>query len=251
VISAGAHRRAMRAARPGRFEYELEAELLHEFRRCGAQFPAYWPIVAGGANACVLHYVANDDVLRDGELVLIDAGCELAGYASDITRTFPVNGRFSAEQRAVYEVVLEAQEAAFARCRPGNHWNDPHDAAVQAITKGLVRLGLLKGRVPALIKDGAYRRFFMHRTGHWLGMDVHDVGDYKVGDEWRVLEPGMCLTVEPGIYIPAGSKGVPRRWWNIGVRIEDDVAITTAGCEILTDGLPRTPDEVERVMRTA
>jgi len=249
-IAVGAHVRAMRATRPGVYEYQLMAELLHEFHRHNADI-SYHPIVGGGANACTLHYHANSAQLEDGDLLLIDAGCEYRYYASDITRTFPVNGRFSPEQRAVYEVVLEAQEAALARCRPGNHWNDPHDAAVQAITRGLVRLGLLKGRVAALIKEGAYRRFFMHRTGHWLGMDVHDVGDYKVGDEWRVLEPGMCLTVEPGIYIPAGSKGVPRRWWNIGVRIEDDVAIATGGCEVLTDGLPRTPDEIERVMRAA
>ncbi|HTG76562.1 MAG TPA: aminopeptidase P N-terminal domain-containing protein [Steroidobacteraceae bacterium] len=249
-IAVRAHLRAMRAARPGVFEYQLMAEILHEFHRHNADI-SYHPIVGGGANACTLHYHANSAVLEDGDLLLIDAGCEYQYYASDITRTFPVNGRFSAEQRAVYEVVLEAQDAALVRCRPGNHWNDPHDAAVQSITRGLVRLGLLKGRVPALIRAGDYRRFFMHRTGHWLGMDVHDVGDYKVGDEWRVLEPGMCLTVEPGIYIPAGSKGVPRRWWNIGVRIEDDVAITTAGCEVLTAGLPRTPDEVERVMRSA
>ena len=240
----------MRSARPGVYEYQVMAELLHEFHRHNADI-SYHPIVGGGANACTLHYHANNAVLEDGDLLLIDAGCEYQYYASDITRTFPVNGRFNAQQRAVYEVVLEAQEAALRRCRPGNHWNEPHDAAVQTITRGLVRLGLLKGRVPTLIKAGEYRRFFMHRTGHWLGMDVHDVGDYKVGDEWRVLEPGMCLTVEPGIYIPAGSKGVPRRWWNIGVRIEDDVAITSGGCEMLTAGLPRTPDEVERVMRAS
>ena len=225
-IAVGAHLRAMRVARPGVYEYQVMAEILHEFHRHNADI-SYHPIVGGGANACTLHYHANNALLEDGDLLLIDAGCEYQYYASDITRTFPVNGRFTAEQRAIYEVVLDAQDAAIARCRPGCHWNEPHDAAVQSITRGLVRLGLLKGRVPTLIKEGAYRSFFMHRTGHWLGMDVHDVGDYKVGDEWRVLEPGMCLTVEPGIYIPAGSKGVPRRWWNIGVRIEDDVAITT------------------------
>jgi Xaa-Pro aminopeptidase len=246
-IAVGAHVRAMRATRPGMHEYAVMAELLHEFRSHNADI-SYHPIVAGGANACTLHYHANAAELRDGDLLLIDAGCEYDYYASDITRTFPVSGRFTPEQRAVYEVVLEAQEAAFARIRPGNHWNDPHDAAVRAITQGLVRLGLLKGRVPTLVKDGAYRKFFMHRTGHWLGMDVHDVGDYKVGDEWRVLEPGMCLTVEPGIYIPAGTRGVPKRWWNIGVRIEDDVAVTADGCELLTAGLPRTPAEIERLM---
>jgi Xaa-Pro aminopeptidase len=249
-IAVAAHRRAMRATRPGRHEYEVMAELLHEFHKHKADI-SYHPIVGGGANACTLHYHANDAELRDGDLLLIDAGCEYEFYASDITRTFPVNGRFTPEQRAIYEVVLEAQDAAIARTGPGHHWNEPHDAAVRSITQGLVKLGLLKGRLPQLVKEGAYRRFFMHRTGHWLGMDVHDVGDYKVGDEWRVLEPGMCLTIEPGIYIPAGSKGVPRRWWNIGVRIEDDVAVTERGCELLTDGLPRTADEVEALMAAA
>jgi Xaa-Pro aminopeptidase len=247
-IAVGAHVRAMQTARPGLYEYQVMAELLHEFHRHNADI-SYHPIVGSGANSCILHYHANNAELQDGDLLLIDAGCEYGYYASDITRTFPVNGRFTPEQRAVYEVVLEAQEAAFAHVRPGQHWDAPHEAAVRAITQGLVRLGLLKGRVPQLIKDGAYRRFYMHRTGHWLGMDVHDVGDYKIGDEWRVLEPGMCLTVEPGIYIPAGSKGVPRRWWNIGVRIEDDVAVTKVGYELLTAGLPRTVAEIERVMR--
>ncbi|MEY2920757.1 MAG: hypothetical protein RL261_2062, partial [Pseudomonadota bacterium] len=195
-----------------------------------------------------LHYHENADTLRDGDLLLIDAGCEYGLYASDITRTFPVNGRFSPAQKAIYDVVLEAQEAAFDCIKPGNHWNEPHDAAVRSITQGLVKLGLLKGRVPALIKEEAYRKFFMHRTGHWLGMDVHDVGEYKVGSEWRVFEPGMALTVEPGIYIPAGTKGVPKRWWNIGVRIEDDVLVTATGHELLTAGLPRTTAEIERVM---
>jgi len=246
-IAVGAHVRAMHATKPGVHEYEVMAELLHEFHRHRADI-SYHPIVGGGANACTLHYHENSAQLNDGDLLLIDAGCEYGMYASDITRTFPVNGRFAAEQKAVYDVVLEAQEAAFAAVRPGNHWDEPHDAAVRAITQGLVRIGLLKGRVPALIKEGAYRRFFMHRTGHWLGLDVHDVGDYKVGDEWRVLEPGMVLTVEPGIYIPAGSKGVAKRWWNIGVRIEDDVLVTPEGCEILTAGLPRTTAEIERVM---
>ena len=246
-IAAAAHRRAMRYVAPGRKEYEVMAELVHEFRRHNADI-SYHPIVGSGANACVLHYNDNDADLCDGDLLLIDAGCEYEFYASDVTRTFPVNGRYSAEQRAVYEVVLEAQRAAIARVRPGNHWNDPHDAAVRAITQGLVRLGLLKGRVPKLIRDGAYRRFFMHRTGHWLGMDVHDVGDYRVGEEWRVLEPGMTLTVEPGIYIPPGMKGVPRRWWNIGIRIEDDVAVGRDEPEVLTAGVPSDPDEIEALM---
>jgi len=198
-----------------------------------------------------MHYQANDAPLRDGDLVLIDAGCELECYASDVTRTFPVNGRYTPEQRAVYEVVLQAQYAAIAASKPGNHWNAPHDAAVREITQGLIKIGLLKGKLPSLIKDGAYRQFFMHRTGHWLGMDVHDVGDYKVGDEWRVLEPGMVFTVEPGIYIPAGSKGVHKRWWNIGIRIEDDVLITKNGCEVLTGALAKEPDDVEKLMQAA
>ncbi|HSG64665.1 MAG TPA: aminopeptidase P N-terminal domain-containing protein, partial [Gammaproteobacteria bacterium] len=246
-IAVAAHRRAMRFAEPGRMEYEVMAELVHEFRRHNADI-SYHPIVGGGANACILHYHENDAELADGDLLLIDAGCEFGLYASDVTRTFPVNGRYSAEQRAVYEVVLEAQEAAFAKICAGNHWDEPHDAAVRAITQGLLRLGILKGRLPRLIHDGEYKRFFMHRTGHWLGMDVHDVGDYKVGEEWRVLEPGMTMTVEPGVYIPAGARGVAKRWWNIGVRIEDDVAVASDGYELLTEGLPRTPDEVESLM---
>jgi Xaa-Pro aminopeptidase len=246
-IAVAAHKRAMKFAAPGRFEYQVMAELLHEFRMSNAD-TSYHPIVGGGPNSCILHYHENNEELHDGDLLLIDAGCEYGLYASDITTTFPVNGRYTPEQRAVYEVVLQAQQAAFDAIKPGNHWDDPHEAAVKAITQGLVRIGLLKGKVPQLIKDGAYRQFFMHRTGHWLGMDVHDCGDYKVGDHWRVLEPGMVMTVEPGIYIPAGSKGVAKRWWNIGIRIEDDVAVTKHGHEVLTAGLPREPDEVERFM---
>jgi Xaa-Pro aminopeptidase len=249
-ISVKAHLRAMNACRPGLMEYQVEAELLHEFRRNDAE-TSYLPIVGSGRNACVLHYRDNDAELRDGDLLLIDAGCELDSYASDITRTIPVNGRYSPEQRAVYEIVLEAQEAAIARVKPGNHWNDPHDAAVKTITQGLMRLGLLRGKLGSLIRDGAYRRFFMHRTGHWIGMDVHDVGDYKVGGEWRVLEPGMSLTVEPGIYIPAGSRGVARRWWNIGVRIEDDVVVTREQPEVLTAALPKEPDDIEKLMQSS
>jgi Xaa-Pro aminopeptidase len=245
-IAVAAHQRAMRFARPGRMEYEVMAELLHEFHRNSADI-SYHPIVGGGANSCILHYHENNAELEDGDLLLIDAGCEYELYASDITRTFPVSGKFSPEQRAVYEVVLEAQYAAIEKTRPGNHWNDPHDAAVKVITQGLVKLGLLKGKVPNLIREGAYRTFFMHRTGHWLGMDVHDVGDYKLGDQWRVLEPGMVLTIEPGIYIPAGSK-VPKRWWNIGVRIEDDVAVTKDGHEVLTGALVKDPDGIEKWM---
>ena len=246
-IAARAHQRAMRFCRPGATEYEVMAELVHEFRSHNAD-TSYHPIVGGGANSCVLHYRENDQPLRSGDLLLVDAGCEYQCYASDITRTFPVNGRFTAAQRAVYAVVLEANRAAIARVRPGNHWNEPHEAAVRVITQGLVRLGLLKGRVPALIKSGAYRRYFMHRTGHWLGLDVHDVGDYKIGDAWRVLEPGMVMTVEPGIYIPAGTRGVPRGFRNIGIRIEDDVVVTKRGNEVLTARAPKDPDQIEALM---
>jgi Xaa-Pro aminopeptidase len=246
-IAAAAQVRAMRYTRPGRYEFEIAAELMHEYGRHNAT-ASYQPICGSGANSCILHYHENDARLADGDLLLVDAGAEYQYYASDITRTWPVNGRFSPAQREVYEVVLEAQHAAFAATKPGNHWNEAHEAAVLAITRGLVSIGLLKGRVPKLIKDGAYRRFFMHRTGHWLGMDVHDVGDYKVGDEWRVLEPGMVMTVEPGIYIPAGSRGVPKRFWNIGIRIEDDVVVTNSGCDILTGDVPSAPDAIEAVM---
>ncbi len=246
-IAARAHVRAMRFCRPGRMEYEVMAELVHEFRLHNTD-TSYHPIVGGGANSCILHYHENDQRLREGDVLLIDAGCEYQCYASDITRTFPVGGRFTPEQRAVYEVVLEANLAAIAKVRPGNHWNEPHEAAVRVITHGLVRLGLLKGRPAKLERDGAYRRYFMHRTGHWLGMDVHDVGDYKIGDEWRVLEPGMVLTVEPGIYIPVGARGVPKRFQGIGVRIEDDVVVTRTGAEVLTEGAPKDPDEIEALM---
>ena len=246
-IAAAAHVRAMRFCQPGRMEFEVMAELLHEFHRHGADI-SYHPIVGGGANSCVLHYSANDARLRDGDILLVDAGCEYGYYASDITRTYPINGRFSREQRLIYEVVLEAQHAAIAQVKPGNHWNEPHDAAVRTITQGLKRIGLLRGSLASLIRAGAYKKFFMHRTGHWLGMDVHDVGDYKVADEWRVFEPGMVLTVEPGIYIPGGTRGVPKRFYNIGVRIEDDVVVTRAGCEVLTAAVPKEPDELEALM---
>ncbi|MEM9385164.1 MAG: Xaa-Pro aminopeptidase [Pseudomonadota bacterium] len=250
VVAAQAHRRAMQCCRPGMFEYEVEAELAHTFRRAGAR-TSYPPIVASGVNACILHYIDNDKSCADGDLLLIDAGCEIESYASDITRTFPVNGRFSDPQRAIYELVLKAQYAAIEAVQPGNHWNAPHEAAVRVITRGLVRLGLLKGSVAKLINDEAYRRFFMHRTGHWLGMDVHDVGDYKVGDAWRELEAGMVLTVEPGIYIAPGSKGVPRKWWGIGVRIEDDVLVTGSGHEVLSADVPKEVEEIEALMASA
>jgi Xaa-Pro aminopeptidase len=246
-IAARAHKRAMRLCEPGMMEYELEAEFLHEFRKAGGE-PAYPSIVGSGENACILHYTENDAELKDGDILLIDAGTEHEYYASDVTRSFPVNGRFSKAQRAVYQLVLDAQLAAIEEVYPGNTWNAPHDAAVKVITRGLVKLGLLKGRTPTLIKEQAYHRFYMHRTGHWLGMDVHDVGDYKVGEEWRVLEPGMVLTVEPGLYIPAGSRGVARKWWNIGIRIEDDVLVTRDGYDVLSKNAPKEIDEIEALM---
>lgn len=245
-ISVQAHIDAMQACEPGVYEYQLEAELLYRFNRQGAGW-AYQSIVGGGANSCILHYTENNQILNDGDMVLIDAGAEYKGYAADITRTFPVNGRFTDAQREIYELVLESQQAAMKKIKPGNHWNDPHEAAVRVLTKGMVELGLLKGSIRNLIKEEQYSKFYMHRTGHWLGMDVHDVGDYKVDDEWRLLEQGMVLTVEPGLYIPAGTRGV-KRWWNIGVRIEDDVAVTRDGHEMLSAGLPRTCDEIEAVM---
>ena len=245
-VAVKAHERAMRTVRPGLFEYEVEAEFRHEFRRNDA-WVSYSPIVGGGANTCTLHYVGNNSELSDGDLLLIDAGCELDYYASDITRTMPVNGKFSPEQRSVYEIVLEAQYAAIEATRKGNHWNEPHDAAVRIITRGLKSLGLLEGSVEQLIDDAAYAEFFMHRTGHWLGMDVHDVGDYKVGDQWRLLEPGMVMTVEPGIYIPAKSR-IPTRYHNIGIRIEDDVLVTSNGADVLSKGLAKEIDAVEAMM---
>ena len=238
----------MQACRPGLLEYQLEAELQYRFAMGGARFPAYSSIVGGGANACVMHYVENDAKLRDGDLVLIDAGCELENYASDVTRTFPVGGKFSKEQRALYDVVLRAQEAAFAEIKPGNHWNQPHDASVRVITEGLVKLGLLKGRTATLIKKGAYRDFYMHRVGHWLGLDVHDVGDYRVDEEWRLLEPGMVMTVEPGLYVAPDNRNVAKKWRGIGIRIEDDVVVTDSGFEVLSDGVPKAADDIEALM---
>lgn len=247
-ISAKAHRRAMAVCKPGMMEYQLEAELLYVFAKNGARFPAYSSIVGGGDNGCILHYVENRDMLRDGDLVLIDAGCELDHYASDITRTFPVNGKFSREQKALYELVLKAQLAAIAVIKPGRFWNEPHDTTVRVITEGLVQLGLLKGRVNTLIKKGAYREFYMHRAGHWLGMDVHDVGEYKCGGEWRVFEPGMVLTVEPGIYVSPHNKKVDKKWRGIGIRIEDDVVVTQNGCDVLTSLVPKSVEDIEAWM---
>jgi len=246
-IAVAAHRRAMKACRPGMHEFELEAEFLHEFRRHGADC-SYLPIVAAGDNACVLHYRSNGAVLEDGKLVLIDAGCEYEMYASDITRTFPVNGEFSEPQRELYEIVLEANRAATEQATAGNHWNDPHETAVKVVTRGLRSLGLLSGRLPGLIKEGAYKRYFMHRTGHWLGIDVHDVGDYMVDEQWRLLEPGMSMTIEPGIYVAANASGRARRWRGIGIRIEDDVVVTREGPRVLTTGLPTTVEEIEAFM---
>ncbi|MES1981262.1 MAG: aminopeptidase P N-terminal domain-containing protein [Pseudomonadota bacterium] len=250
AISVAAHVGAMRATRPGRMEYEIEAELLYEFRRNGAQAPAYTSIVAGGSHACVLHYISNNAELKDGDLLLIDAACELNGYAADITRTFPVNGRFSAAQKDVYEIVLAAQAAAIAAAHPGAHWNQPHEGAVRVLAQGMIDLKLCRGTLDAVLETGDYRRFYMHRTGHWLGMDVHDVGAYKADGGWRALQPGMVLTIEPGCYIrPADD--VPESLWNIGIRIEDDVVITSAECEVLTAAAPKTVAAIEEVMRPA
>ncbi|HQR04293.1 MAG: aminopeptidase P N-terminal domain-containing protein [Proteobacteria bacterium] len=248
AISAGAHCRAMRAVAPGCFEYELEAELLHEFRRHGSQAPAYGSIVAAGANACVLHYVGNDKAIADGDLILIDAGCELDGYASDITRCFPANGRFSGPQADIYNLVLAAQDAAVAAIRPGATFQQPHDAAVRVLAQGMIDLKLLGGSLDGVLESEAYKRFYMHRTSHWLGIDVHDAGEYKEGEDWRALEAGMMLTVEPGCYVrPADD--VPGAFWNIGVRIEDDALVTPAGCELITRDVPVAIADIEALMR--
>jgi len=253
AISAAAHKRAMRAARPGRNEYEIEAEILHEFRAGGSEYPAYTSIVAGGANACVLHYVSNNAPLKDGDLLLIDAGCELQSYASDITRTFPVNGRFSGAQRDLYQLVLAAQDAAVAATRPGTAYNLPHEAAVKVLAQGMLDLGLLTGTLDAALelgdkREGGYFRFYMHRTGHWLGLDVHDAGEYKRGEQWLPLAAGNVVTVEPGIYVrPAAD--VPEHFWNIGIRIEDDALVTADGCELITAACPKTIADIEAWMR--
>jgi Xaa-Pro aminopeptidase len=248
-VSAAAHRQAMRSCRPNKYEYEIEAELRHSFIAQGLRFEAYPSIVAGGRNACVLHYTDNNQRLNDGELLLIDAGAECDNYAADITRTFPINGRFSEPQRQLYQLVLDAQLAAIDAVRPGNAWNQPHDTAVRVLTKGLIKLGLLEGKLNQLIKDEAYKTFYMHRTGHWLGMDVHDVGDYRKGDDWRTLEPGMVLTVEPGLYIAADCSEVDPKWRGIGIRIEDDVLVTPQGHDILTADAPKTIRDIEDWMQ--
>jgi Xaa-Pro aminopeptidase len=246
-IAAEAHVVAMRTARPGMHEYEVEAAIVHHFRRHDAHV-AYESIVGGGANACVLHYIANSSPLRDGDLLLIDAGAEYRNYASDITRTFPTNGRYSKEQRAIYQLVLDAQHAALAQARAGRPYDAGHNAAVATLTEGLLKLGLLKGTLEKNLASGDYRRFYMHKTGHWIGLDVHDVGEYRIDGAFRELEPGMVFTIEPGLYIAPGSKGVAAKWQGIGVRIEDDVLVTKDGCEVLTGGVPREIDEVEALL---
>ena len=247
-LSAAAIVRAMRTCYPGAMEYHLEAEILYEYHRHGVRSPAYPPIVGCAENSCVLHYTRNTAPLRDQHLVLIDAGAELGYYASDITRTFPVNGRFSDEQRAVYEVVLAAQKAAIAATVPGNHWNDPHEAACRVITAGLVDLGILKGNPDTLYANQAYKPYYMHRTGHWLGMDVHDVGEYQIDGTWRLLEPGMVMTVEPGLYLRPGQGRLAKKWHHIGIRIEDDIVITRDTPEILSIDAPKEIEQIEQVM---
>jgi Xaa-Pro aminopeptidase len=248
-IACDAQIAAMRATRVGGHEYEVEAALQYEYRRNNA-VAAYEPIVGAGANGCVLHYRDNNAPLADGDLLLCDAGAEYANYASDITRTWPVNGRFSAEQRALYDVVLAAQQAAMAQARPGKPWIAGHEAAVEVLTEGLLSLGLLKGSLKKALESESYKKFYMHKTGHWLGLDVHDVGEYKVAGDFRELEPGMVFTIEPGIYIAPGTKGVPAKWQGIGIRIEDDVLVTPDGHEVLTEGVTRDPDEIQHLLAT-
>ncbi len=245
-ITVEAHNNVMSICKPNMMEYELEAEFLGFFKKNGCD-TAYPSIVGAASNGCILHYIENCSKLMDGDLVLIDAGAEYDGYAADITRTFPVNGRFSSEQKALYDIVLNAQKAAIAEILPGKHWNDSHDAAVREIVQGLIDVKILFGCVDDLIEQKAYQQFFMHRTGHWLGMDVHDVGDYKIGGEWRVLEAGMVTTVEPGLYI-SPSKGVDEKWWDIGIRIEDDILITKKGNENLTEGAIKEVNDIEIAM---
>lgn len=250
-ISAEAHKRAMQATRPGIYEYQLEAVIQGYCMSQGARFQAYTPIVAAGANACILHYIDNNDQISDGDLVLIDAGCELDNYASDITRTYPANGRFSAEQAALYDLVLKANYACIDAIRPGYIWQDLHELSVKILVEGLVELGLLNGDVEQLIESGAYRRFYMHRIGHWLGMDVHDVGAYRLSGDWRPLEVGMVTTIEPGLYIAPDDHSVEARWRGIGIRIEDDVLVTEQGARVLTASVPKERAEIEALMSHA
>ncbi len=250
-IAASAHNQAMQSVQPGKWEYEIEAEFLHAFYRHGAQAPAYTSIVAGGANACTLHYNANNAQLKAGDLLLIDAGCELDGYASDITRTFPVNGRFSGPQKDLYELVLAAQLAAIADVSPRHHWNAPHEAALEVLVDGFIHYGLCQGSREAVLESGSYRQFYMHRTGHWLGLDVHDAGEYKTAaGDWVILQPGNVLTVEPGCYVRP-SANVPEHFWNIGIRIEDDVVVTAQGAEVITADAIKSVDDIEALMRAA
>ncbi|MEQ1738485.1 MAG: Xaa-Pro aminopeptidase [Methyloglobulus sp.] len=248
-VSAKGHVKAMQTCKPGLYEYQIEAELVHHFMKEGLRAVAYPSIVAGGKNACVLHYTENSDKLKNGDLLLIDAGAECDHYAADITRTFPISGRFSEPQKQLYQLVLDAQTAAMEQIKPGVPWHYAHDASVEVLTKGLVALGLLEGKVKTLIKKEKFKQFYMHRIGHWLGMDVHDVGDYKIDQKWRLLEPGMVLTIEPGLYIPADCKTVDEQWRGIGIRIEDDLLVTEQGHEILTNGVPRTIAEIEALMQ--
>ena len=246
-ISSQAHILAMKMTQPGKFEYEIEAELLYHFKKNGSQYPAYTSIVAGGKNACVLHYIENNSVLNDGELLLIDAGCELDGYASDITRTFPINGKFTGAQKELYGLVLDAQLAAIDQTRPGNSWDAPHEAAVRVLAQGFIDLKLCHGSLDQVLETRDYFKFYMHRTGHWLGKDVHDVGNYKINGGWRQLAPGMVLTVEPGCYIRE-SEEIPKEFWNIGIRIEDDALVTETGCEIITADTPKSVNDIEALM---
>ena len=248
-ITTEAHIRAMQSVRPGMYEYQLEAEYLYAFNKNGARSPAYNSIVGGGNNSCILHYVENNAELKDGDLVLVDAGCEYQYYASDVTRTFPVNGKFSPEQREIYSIVLEAHKQSMEQAKPGNKWNLMHEKSVEVIVEGLLSIGLLQGSRDEIIDKGEYSKFYMHRIGHWLGMDVHDVGSYKQDGDWRPLEEGMVMTVEPGIYILDSMEGVDDKWKGIGVRIEDDIAITESGFEILTPDVPRTIEEVEQTVQ--
>ena len=249
-ISAQAHIRAMKFTQPGQWEYQVESEIIHEFMKNDCRSPAYPSIVGGGENGCILHYIENKHKLKNNDLLLIDAGAEYDYYAGDITRTFPVNGKFTPAQKTLYNIVLKAQKAAIEAVQPGNHWNQPHEEAVRVLTEGLLDIGLLKGKLEKLIEDQAYRDFYMHRTGHWLGMDVHDVGDYKVGGEWRVLEPGMVLTVEPGLYI-RDLEHVPKKWHFTGIRIEDDVLVTKTGHEVLSASAPKEIEDIEALMASS
>jgi len=247
-VTADAHERIMKESEPGLYEYELEAELNHTFMRGGARSAAYPSIVGSGNNANILHYIENDQVMKSGDLVLVDAGAEYESYAADVTRTFPVNGQFTPAQKEVYEIVLAAQAAGIEMVQPGNHWNQPHEAVVRVISQGLIDLKLLEGDLETIIKEEHYKKFYMHRTGHWLGLDVHDVGEYRIGDEWRVFEQGMVTTIEPGIYISEDLTGVPARYRGIGIRIEDNVLVTKSGNEVLTAHIPKTISQIEAIM---